>query len=374
MMDEPAVKMLPALSLSSLATKVQGRLSSSPDLLVSGAAPLYEVEAGQVTFIDQPERAAQAAASPAAAVVVPKGVVCKGKPTIEVDNVHAAFGVIVETFRPPIASSASGISPAAHVSPTARLGQRVVVQPGACIGDGVVVGDDTVIHSGVQLMANCKIGAAVTLFPNVTIYEGTLVGDRSILHAGAVIGAYGFGYRQQEGRHVLTAQLGNVVLGADVEIGANSSVDRGTYGTTRIGEGTKIDNLVQIGHNCQIGRHNLLCSLVGVGGSTSTGDYVVMAGQVGVRDHVHIGQGATIGAMAGVSNDIAEGISAFGAPATPARQQKLLLASLSKLPEMRKEFKQVRRTVQKLEAEAAAAQLSAQASTPTSSQVIDPAA
>jgi len=355
-MDEPVAR-----PLAELAEKVQGKLTSSLDLLITGAAPLGEVGAHQITFIDQAERAAKASASAAAAVIVPRGVVCEGKPTIEVDDIHQAFASIVETFRPRRTSQAVGISPAAHIGPTAQLGKRVVVHAGACIGDEVVIGDGTVIHSGVQVMAGCKIGAEVTLFSNVTLYEETSVGDRSILHAGAVIGAYGFGYRQQGGRHHLTSQLGNVELGADVEVGANSTIDRGTYGPTRIGEGTKIDNLVQIGHNCQIGRHNLLCSQVGIAGSTSTGDYVVMAGQVGVRDHVHIGAGATIGAMAGVSNDIAEGISAFGAPAIPARQQATLLASLAKLPQMRKEFKQVRKAVQRLESE-------------TLPKIVDPAA
>ncbi|MGI9457912.1 MAG: UDP-3-O-(3-hydroxymyristoyl)glucosamine N-acyltransferase [Aeoliella sp.] len=339
--------------LADLAAAVRGTLAAVPVRMISGAAPLDEVAPGQITFIDQAERSAQASASQAAAVVVPRGTACEGKPTIEVDDVHLAFARIVETFRPRRPSGATGISPVAHVSPTAQLGERVVVHAGAGVGEEVVIGSDSLIYPGVQVMPGCHIGEGVTLFPNVTLYEDTIVGDRTIIHAGSVVGAYGFGYRQEAGRHELSAQLGNVEIGADVEIGANTTIDRGTYSATRIGEGTKIDNLVQIGHNCQIGRHNILCAQVGIAGSTSTGDYVVMAGQVGVRDHVHIGTGATIGAMAGVSNDVAEGVSAFGAPATPARQQKLLLAALAKLPEMRKEFKQVRKSVRQLEASAA---------------------
>ncbi len=222
----------------------------------------------------------------------------------------------------------------------------------ATIGDEVTIAAGTTIHSGAQVMAGCRIGENVTIFPGAVLYEDTVVGNDCLIHAGAVIGAFGFGYRQQEGQHQLSAQLGNVVIGDRVEVGANSTIDRGTYGSTRIGDGTKIDNLVQIAHNCQIGKHNLLCAQVGIAGSTSTGDYVVMAGQVGVRDHVHIGTGARIGAMAGVSNDIAPGVVAFGAPATPERDQKVLLASLAKLPEMRKQFKQVRKTLRELQAEA----------------------
>ena len=177
-------------------------------------------------------------------------------------------------------------------------------------------------------MAGCRIGRGATIFPNAVLYENTVVGPRCVIHAGAVLGAYGFGYETVDGRHTLSAQLGNVVLGADVEIGAGTTIDRGTYGPTVIGEGTKIDDQVMIAHNCRIGRHNMLCSQVGIAGSTSTGDYVVMAGQVGVRDHVHIGERAVLGAMAGVINDVPDGARMIGIPATPEREQKLKQAAL----------------------------------------------
>lgn len=334
--------------VAALAELVNGQVVGNPATRIEGAAPLGEVAAGQITFVEQPERLAQAVASAASALVLPRGMVCESKPVIEVDEVHAAFSKIVCHFNPQRQSGPTGISPQAIVSPTARLGHNVTVGPMAVIGDDVVVGDGATLHAGVTVMPGCQVGAGATLFPRVTLYEGTVVGDRAIIHAGAVIGAYGFGYRQNEGRHEMTSQLGHVEIGDDVEIGANSTIDRGTYGATRIGSGTKIDNLVQIGHNCQIGQHNILCAQVGIAGSTSTGDYVVMAGQVGVRDHVHVGRGARIGAMAGVANDIPEGISAFGAPAIPERDQKVLLASLAKLPQMRKEFKQVAKTVEQL--------------------------
>jgi UDP-3-O-[3-hydroxymyristoyl] glucosamine N-acyltransferase len=155
------------------------------------------------------------------------------------------------------------------------------------------------------------------------------------------------------GQHQLSAQLGNVKIGSDAEVGANTTIDRGTYGPTLIGDGTKIDNQVQIAHNCRIGKHNLICSQVGIAGSTTTGDYVVMAGQVGVRDHVHIGDRAVLGAMAGVSNDVPAGSVMIGIPATPEREQKLKQAALSKLPEMRKQLKQLGQCVQKMLGEAA---------------------
>lgn len=336
-------------SLSELATLVAGVASGDSSTEILGASPLDEIAAGHITFIDQQERAGQAAESAAAAVLVPTGVSVGGKPMIEVADVNDAFATIVASFRPRSSAVPTGIAPSAVVSPTANLASDVAVGPNATIGDGVSIAAGSVVHAGVHILAGCQIGAGVVIYPGATLYEDTIVGDHSIVHAGAVIGAYGFGYRPVEGEHELSAQLGNVEIGKNVEVGANSTIDRGTYSATRIGDGTKIDNLVQIAHNCQIGKHNLLCSQVGIAGSTSTGDYVVMAGQVGVRDHVHIGEGARIGAMAGVSNDIAPGVVAFGAPAIPERDQKVLLASLAKLPSMRKEFKQMRKVVRELE-------------------------
>jgi UDP-3-O-[3-hydroxymyristoyl] glucosamine N-acyltransferase len=164
-----------------------------------------------------------------------------------------------------------------------------------------------------------------------------------------VLGAYGFGYKTVEGRHRLSAQLGNVVLEADVEVGAGATIDRGSYGSTVVREGTKIDNLVMIGHNCRIGRHNLLCSQVGIAGSTTTGDYVVMGGQVGVRDHVHIGDRASLGAKAGVKGDVPAGEYYFGFPATPERDQLALQAALAKLPELRRHVKELQRQLDELQ-------------------------
>ncbi|HVT27899.1 MAG TPA: UDP-3-O-(3-hydroxymyristoyl)glucosamine N-acyltransferase, partial [Lacipirellulaceae bacterium] len=219
---------------------------------------------------------------------------------------------------------------------------------GATVGDDCHIGDRTTILPGAQILPGCEIGCDVLIGPNAVLYENTIVGDRVIIHGGAVIGAYGFGYSQSGGRHVLSAQLGYVRIGSDVEIGAASTIDRGTYGATTIAEGTKIDNMVQIAHNCRIGRHNLICAQVGVAGSSTTGDYVVIGGQAGLRDHVHIGTGARLSAMAGITNDVPDGAVMMGIPATPERDQKLKLAAMSKLPEMRREFKALRRTIDEL--------------------------
>jgi len=336
-------------TLAELAALVHGELIGDGDLVIYGAAPLCNAVAGQITLLDDcTSRHYSLAAGRATAVVAPRGTSPDGIPAICVDDVHCAFSTIIKHFNPPRRQRRTGVSPLAVISPTAKLEANVDVHPYATIGDDVYIGAGSTIHSGVHIMAGSKIGRDVTIFPNVVLYEDTIVGARCILHAGAVLGAYGFGYCQVEGRHVLSAQLGNVILGADVEVGAGTTIDRGTYGPTMIGEGTKIDDLVMIAHNCRIGRHNMLCSQVGIAGSTSTGDYVVMAGQVGVRDHVHIGTGAVLGAMAGVTNDVAEGQRMIGIPATPEREQKIKQAAFAKLPEMRRELRQIQRLLERL--------------------------
>ena len=340
-------------TLAELAALVDGQLVGDGQTAIDGAAPLCNARPGEITMVDEDERNQFLAACRAAAVVAPKTFLPETLPAIQVDDVHKAFGTIIEQFRPPRKQRRTGISPLAVVSPTARLDGDVDVHPFAHIGDEVTIGSGSTIHSGASVMAGSKIGDNVTIFPNAVLYENTEVGSRGIIHANAVLGTHGFGYEFVDDHHELASQYGNVVLGADVEIGAGTTIDRGTYGPTTIGDGTKIDDQVMIGHNCQIGRHNMLCSQVGIAGSTTTGDYVVMAGQVGVRDHVHIGTRAVLGAMAGITNDVAEGSRVIGAPATPERDQKLKQAAFSKLPEMRRQLKKLQRVVDELVEQAA---------------------
>ncbi len=318
-------------------------------ITISGAKPLDEAGPGDITFIDQPDRAAKAAASAAAAVVVPTGVMVPGKPCLVCQDVHKVFSQIVVAFQTRAATSPRSIHATAVVSPTATIGRNVSLGARVVIGEMTTIGDGATIQAGTVVGNCCSIGEQTTLMANVTLYDCVKLGHHVTVHSGAVLGGHGFGYRQNAGRHELTAQLGGVEVGDYVEIGANCAIDRGTYSDTRIGEGTKIDNLVQIAHNCQIGKHNLLCSQVGIAGSTTTGDYVVMAGQVGVRDHVRIGTGVTIGAMAGVSNDVAEGLTVLGAPAIPQRDFKVQTASIAKLPQLRKQVKELARELQRLQ-------------------------
>jgi UDP-3-O-[3-hydroxymyristoyl] glucosamine N-acyltransferase len=336
--------------LSELAAMVRGKLVGDRDPVIEGAAVLGEATLRDITLVDHADKLSRIEGTIAAAAIVPQGVQHVDMPVVQVGDVHEAFATIVEYFRPPRRKTRGGISPAAHISPTARIAADVEIGPAAVIDDEVEIGSGCVIHPGARIMAGSRIGEQTTIHSGAVLYEGTVVGPRCTIHAGAVIGCFGFGYRLVDGRHKLSAQLGHVRIEADVEIGANSTIDRGSYGATVIGEGTKIDNQVQIGHNCRIGRHNLLCAQVGIAGSTTTGDYVVMAGQVGVRDHVHIGQGAVLGAMAGISNDVPPGSRMIGIPATPEREQKVKQAALAKLPEMRKELKALAAAVARIEA------------------------
>jgi UDP-3-O-[3-hydroxymyristoyl] glucosamine N-acyltransferase len=345
-------------TLGQLAELVGGRVHGDAGLSIRGAEVLAEVAANEITLVDHIDRFKQLHSTPAAAVVVSDKIAAEftasgggsvPKSAIIVADVHAAFAAIVSHFRPQRSRAAIGISPRAIISPSARWGNNVNIHPSVTIGDDCRIGDGTTILPGAQIMAGCEIGCDVTIGPGAVLYENTLVGDRTIINGNATIGAFGFGYSHVNGQHVLSAQLGYVRIGNDVEIGAGTTIDRGTYGATSIGDGTKIDNQVQIAHNCRIGRHNLICAQVGIAGSTSTGDYVVMGGQAGLRDHVHIGTGAKLSAMAGITNDVPDGAVMLGIPATPERDQKLKLAALAKLPEMRQEFKAIRRAVLELQ-------------------------
>lgn len=341
--------MASATTLRELAALVGGEVLGDPTTTVNNAWPPQDCDAESITLVDSPERLTSLTTCRAAAAVVPHEVTELDLPAIRVANVHTAFTAIVTHFRPAKARRPGGIHPTAVVAAGVRLGTGVSIGPNAVIGEESTLADGVTVGANSVLGADCQVGAGTHIGSRVTLYDGTVVGQRCRLHSGVVLGADGFGYKQVEGRHVPAPQLGTVLVGDDVEIGANTTIDGGVYGPTRIGDGTKIDNLVQIGHNCRIGRHNLLCSQVGIAGSTSTGDYVVMAGQVGVRDHVHIGKGAVLSAMSGVSNDVPEGEIMLGAPATPLRDQKLKFAAIAKLPQLRKEFRELKRAVAELQ-------------------------
>lgn len=273
---------------------------------------------------------------------------------------QTAFVRILAEVRP-VRVPTRGIAPTAVVHATAKIGEDCYVGAGACIGEDVVIGRGCDIYPGVVIGGGCQLGENVTLYPNVVLYQDCLLDDRVMIHANAIIGADGFGYRFTAGQFEKIPQLGWVHIHRDVEIGAGAAVDRGAIGPTVIGAGTKIDNMVQIAHNCQIGRHNAIAAQVGMAGSCSTGDYVRMAGQVGVADHVHMNTGCTLGAKAGVHKDIPAGETWIGIPALPEADQKRLLFSARRLPAIREDLKTLEAQVKELQAALAALQPQARA-------------
>jgi len=242
-----------------------------------------------------------------------------------------AFAKVLSLFLRP-AKFAPGIHPSAIITPSAQIDPSAHIGPLCVIGEKVHVGARSVLQGGDHIAAECVLGEDVQLFPNVTLYPRTQIGNRVGIHAGSVIGSDGFGYVFDAGIHRKIPQIGNVIIHDDVEIGASVTIDRGALGSTVIGKGTKIDNLVQIAHNVVIGEHCLICSHVGISGSTQLGNYVTLAGQVGLAGHLKIGNQATIAAQSGVMHDIPDGEKWFGYPAQPDRKTKRQIVALQQLP------------------------------------------
>ncbi len=335
--------------LLELAQHVNGEVVGSDQIRISDVATLANSRAGSITFATSEKNYEAFLASDASAVVVSRDIQANpSRSAIVVENVTAAFTEIVKLYRPQILREPSGIHPTAVVSDDAIIEDGVSIHAGAVVLDGVRIGSGTVIFPNVTVMENCQIGSNCKLFPNCVLYENTVVGDRVVLHAGAVVGAWGFGYESSRQGHRISAQLGNVVLEDDVELGANTTIDRGTFDSTVIGEGTKMDDQVMVGHNCRIGKHNLFCSQVGIAGSCRTGDFVVMGGQVGLGDHLTIGDRVSIGAKSGLMHDVESGQRVMGIPARPIRQAMQILALESRLPAMRKELQQLQKKYDQL--------------------------
>jgi len=351
MEDKPALGKgnLGMRRLQELAESVNGIIAGSAQTEIVGAATIARSRPGDITFAQTAKHYEEFLQSDAAAVVVSSEVqLDETRCAIVVSNPLEVFTAIVALFRPPVQRKNVGISPQAIVSDTAEIADGVCIHPGAVIMDGVTIGAGTVVFPNVTVMEQCTIGANCTLFPNCVLYEHTVLHDRVVLHAGVILGTWGFGYRSSVAGHELSAQLGNVVIGSDVELGANTTVDRGTFDSTTIGDGTKMDDQVMVGHNCEIGKHNLFCSQVGIAGSCTTGDFVVMGGQVGLGDHLNIGDNVTIGAKSGLMHDVESKQRVQGIPARPARQTMQIMAITGKLPEMRKELKRLQKQVDEL--------------------------
>jgi UDP-3-O-[3-hydroxymyristoyl] glucosamine N-acyltransferase len=329
------------VTVQQLADLIHGTVVGNGSLPIRSARTLQTAEAGDITFLEKDKNVLMLEKSRASAAIVTPKLSAQGKTVIQVADPLMAFAVVFQHLQGKAKVPPSGIDPRADVHPSVRVGEDASIHSFACIGEGTVIGKRCKIHHGVVLGKNCRVGDDVSLFPNVVIYDDVVLGDRVVIHAGAVIGADGFGFRYHQGKHVKVPQLSYAIIGNDVEIGANTCIDRGAFEPTRIGDGTKIDNHVQIAHNCQIGKHNLLAAQVGIGGSTSTGDHVAMGGQVGVSDHVKIGDGAQFGAKTGVLYDVPAGQRSFWYPALDMRDAAKVIACLKRLPGIRKDVQRI---------------------------------
>lgn len=316
-----------------IAERLGGTVAGDPATPLTGFAPAHTAKPGDLTFAENEIFFQAAEGSAAAAILVAGEWASTGKTLIRVPNARIAFAQVLPLFFPePV--YAAGVHPTAVVSPQAVLHPTAHVGPHCVVDDGVRIGARTALLGGNHIGADCELGADCRLFPNVVLYARTRLGDRVRLHAGTVIGADGYGYVQENGVHRKVQQIGTVIIHDDVEIGANSTIDRGALGATVIGQGTKIDNLVQIGHNVVIGEHCLLISQVGIAGSTRVGNHVTIAGQAGLAGHLKIGHRATISAQSGVMNHIPDGEKWLGAPAAPDRLMKRQYLALQRLPEL----------------------------------------
>lgn len=321
------------LTAAEVAKHLGGEVIGDAKLVLRSIVMAESAKPGDLVFAEQADFFARAEASEASAILVPANYSTSDKTLIRVQNARVAFAKVISLFFAEAVFSA-GVHPTAEVAKSAVIDPTAHIGPFCVIGERVKIGPRTALAGGDYVEADCVLGEDVRLFPRVVLYARTQVGNRVRIHAGVVIGADGFGYAFDQGRHLKVPQIGNVIIQDDVEIGANSAVDRATLGSTIVGKGTKIDNMVQVGHNVILGEHNILCGQVGIAGSTKVGNSVTMAGQVGVAGHLTIGNNATLGAQSGVMHDVPDGQTWLYSPAQPDRQVKRMLIAMQRLPEL----------------------------------------
>lgn len=331
---------------SELAKKLNGEVVGDGSVVLTGFAPANNAKSGDLTFAENEAFFAKVEQSAASAVLVDGNFTSKNKVLIRVANARIAFATVLPLFFPEPQFPA-GIHPSAVVAASAKIDPTVHIGPFCVVGENVKIAARVVLQGQNNVGDNTVVGEDSRLFPNVTIYPQTQIGARVRLHAGCVIGSDGFGYVFDSGSHRKVPQIGNVIIHDDVEIGANTTVDRGALGPTVIGKGSKIDNLVQIGHNVVMGEHCLLISQVGVAGSTKLGNYVILAGQVGLAGHTKVGNNVVVAGQSGVMHDIPDGERWMGAPAQPERQAKRQLISIQQLPELIRRVKELEKLVQR---------------------------
>ncbi len=323
------------MRLDELAERLGCRLEGDGAMEIAGVHGLDEAGPHDLTFVAQERHLPRLGDSAAGAVILAEGWPRVARPALRTANPYLAFARALSVFHP-LPPAMPGIHPSAVVAVDARVARGASVGPLTVLGPGVEVGDTTILEAHVTVGAGVRIGEGCRIFPQVILREGVVLGNRVTVHSGTVVGADGFGYARDGHRYVKIPQVGRVVIEDDVEIGANVTIDRATLGETRIGRGTKIDNLVQVGHNVRIGEDTVIVAQVGISGSSRIGSRVTLAGQVGVVDHVEIGDDAIVGAQAGVTKDIPAGSVVLGSPAVPHAEFKRQVAATARLAEMRR--------------------------------------
>ncbi len=341
------------ITVSQLASRLKGEVIGDREHEIADAQGLKKAGPSDVTFVGDEANLRKLNQCHAGVVLInadhlPTAKQLMGLQEVTfvlVDDPQAAFIETMQLFRPQRPRPTFGVSQQAYVDPSAVIGENTNIYPGAYVAADAVIGRDCDIHPGAVIGAGCHVGNQTTVHAHAVLYQDITLGNRVIIHANAVLGADGFGYRFEQGRYTKIPQLGTVRIDDDVEIGACTTVDRGMIGATIIGEGTKLDNLVMIAHNCELGKHNALVSQVGLAGSVTTGDYVRLAGQVGIADHLHLGTSCTVAAKSGVHKDIPEGETQIGAPSGPIEEQFKIMMAMQKAPEMRKQIRSLEKQV-----------------------------
>jgi len=334
---------------SQIAERLKAEVLGDGSVELTGIAPADSARPGDLTFAEKESYFATAEQSQATAILVPAGFPSSNKVLIRVANPRVAVARLLPLFFP-ADQHPPGVHPGATIAASAQIDPTAHIGPGCVVGERVKIGARSVLMGGNHLGRDSKLGDDSCLFSNVVIYPQSQIGNRVAIHASTVIGSDGYGYVFDEGRHRKMLQVGNVIIHDDVEIGANAAIDRGALGSTVIGQGTKIDNLVHIAHNVVIGRHCLIMGQVGFAGSTQLGDYCVIASQSGIAGHLKLGNQATVGAKSGVMRDIPDKETVLGIPAAPDRETKRQWIAVQQLPEMKRRLRDLEKQVEELKA------------------------
>lgn len=340
-------------SLDEIRQVTGGELSSASSIKISGVASLKDAGAEEITFLTSARHLEDFQKTKAAAVIISPEILQnhdtkKSVPLLIVEDPYLAFSKVMNLFYARVEKRA-GIMENVITGKNFQAGSDITIYPFVFLGDDTVVGDGTEIHPHVFIGNGTKIGSRCLIYPNVTIGEGVAIGDNVIMHSGTVIGSDGFGFATAKGKHHKIAHVGGVIIEDDVEIGANCTIDRAVFGNTIIESGTKIDNLVHIGHNCVIGSCSLLAGQVGIAGSTTTGDHVIMAGKSGVVGHVKIARMTTVAAKAGITKDTEEGQVVSGFPAMAHKDWLKRNVTISQIPQVKKDIKNLKKQIQLLQ-------------------------